>query len=98
MKKVLKITLITIAIVIAVMILAIVILFAVASKQPMVKEGYYNDVKTSAPTLQISVDLLKAPFDVSGINIPCFMVAGTKKADAGDGKNSGIWKIILDKF
>ena len=27
----------------------------------------------SAPTLQISVDLLKAPLDVSGINIPCFM-------------------------
>lgn len=61
---------ITIAIVIAVMILAIVIFFVVASKQPMVKDGYYNDVQTSAPTLQISVDLLKAPFDVSGINIP----------------------------
>ena len=44
----------------------------------------------SAPTLQISVDLLKAPFDVSTISIPCFMVAGTKKVDAGDGKNSGI--------
>ena len=44
----------------------------------------------SAPTLQISVDLLKAPFDISGVNIPCFMVAGTKKVDAGDGKNSGI--------
>ena len=242
MKKAIKITLITIAIVIAVMILAIVILFMVASKQPMVKEGYYNDVKTSAPseqkytqkgdyevsyyeqdaknkqwkkfevwypaelettdktyplvimvngtgvasskykpvfdhlaswgfivagnedenagngasasasldymltlnsdvnskfygkidvdkigigghsqgglgtinavtaqdngnrykvmyaasapTLQISVDLLKAPFDVSGINIPCFMVAGTKKVDAGDGKNSGICPLV----
>ena len=94
MKRAIKITLITIAIVIAVMILAIVILFAVASKQPMVKEGYYNDVKTSAPTLQISVDLLKAPFDVSGINIPCFMVAGTKKVDAGDGKNSGICPLV----
>lgn len=242
MKKAIKITLITIAIVIAVMILAIVILFAVASKQPMVKEGYYNDVKTSAPseqkytlkgdyevsyyeqdaknkqwkkfevwypaelettdktyplvimvngtgvasskykpvfdhlaswgfivagnedenagngasasasldymltlnsdvnskfygkidvdkigigghsqgglgtinavtaqdngnrykvmyaasapTLQISVDLLKAPFDVSRINIPCFMVAGTKKVDAGDGKNSGICPLV----
>lgn len=43
----------------------------------------------SAPTLQISVDLLKAPFDVSGINIPCFMVAGTKKVDAGDEKIQG---------
>ena len=242
MKKAIKITLITIAIVIAVMILAIIILFAVASKQPMVKEGYYNDVKTSAPseqkytlkgdyevsyyeqdaknkqwkkfevwypaelettdktyplvimvngtgvasskykpvfdhlaswgfivagnedenagngasasasldymltlnsdvnskfygkidvdkigigghsqgglgtinavtaqdngnrykvmyaasapTLQISVDLLKAPFDVSGINIPCFMVAGTKKVYAGDGKNSGICPLV----
>ena len=48
----------------------------------------------SAPTLQISVDLLKAPFDVSGINIPCFMVAGTKKVDAGDGKNSGIFPLV----
>ena len=242
MKKVLKITLIAIAIFIAVMILAIVIFFAWAGKQPMVKEGYYNDVQTSAPleqkytqkgnyevsyyeqdannkqwkkyeiwypaelettdntyplvvivngtgvvaskykpifdhlaswgfivvgnedesagngasasasldymvtlnsdsnskfygkidvdkigigghsqgglgtinavtaqdngnyykvmyaasapTLQISVDLLKAPFDVSGINIPCFMVAGTKKVDAGDGKNSGICPLV----
>ena len=48
----------------------------------------------SAPTLQISVDLLKAPFDVSGVNIPCFMVAGTKKVDAGDGKNSGICPLV----
>ena len=48
----------------------------------------------SAPTLQISVDLLKAPFDVSTISIPCFMVAGTKKADAGDGKNSGICPLV----
>lgn len=242
MKKVLKITLITIAIVIAVMILAIVIFFVVASKQPMVKDGYYNNVQTSAPlekkytqkgnyevsyyeqdvnnkqwkkfeiwypaelettdntyplvvmvngtgvvaskykpifdhlaswgfivvgnedesagngasasasldymltlnsdsnskfygkidvdkigigghsqgglgtinavtaqdngnyykvmyaasapTLQISVDLLKAPFDISGVHIPCFMVAGTKKTDAGDGKNSGICPLV----
>ncbi|MDO5124088.1 MAG: alpha/beta hydrolase [Eubacteriales bacterium] len=48
----------------------------------------------SAPTLQISVDLLKAPFDISGVNIPCFMVAGTKKVDAGDGKNSGICPLV----
>lgn len=48
----------------------------------------------SAPTLQISVDLLKAPFDVSTISIPCFMVAGTKKVDAGDGKNSGICPLV----
>ena len=48
----------------------------------------------SAPTLQISVDLLKAPFDISGVNIPCFMVAGTQKVDAGDGKNSGICPLI----
>ena len=52
MKKAIKITLITIAIVIAVMILAIVILFMVASKQPMVKNGYYNDVQTNAPLEQ----------------------------------------------
>ena len=48
----------------------------------------------SAPTLQISVDLLKAPFDNSGVNIPCFMVAGTQKVDAGDGKNSGICPLV----
>lgn len=48
----------------------------------------------SAPTLQISVDLLKAPFDISGVNISCFMVAGTKKVDAGDGKNSGICPLV----
>lgn len=48
----------------------------------------------SAPTLQISVDLLKAPFDISGVNIPCFMVSGTKKVDAGDGKNSGICPLV----
>lgn len=52
MKKAVKITLITIAIVIAVMILAIVIFFAWAGKQPMVKDGYYNDVQTSAPLEQ----------------------------------------------
>ncbi|MDO5143988.1 MAG: alpha/beta hydrolase [bacterium] len=48
----------------------------------------------SAPTLQISVDLLKAPFDISGVHIPCLMVAGTKKVDAGDGKNSGICPLV----
>ena len=48
----------------------------------------------SAPTLQISVDLLKAPFDIRGVNIPCLMVAGTKKLDAGDGKNSGICPLV----
>jgi hypothetical protein len=43
----------------------------------------------SAPTLQINLDLLKAPFDISGVNIPCFMVAGTKKVDAGNPANFG---------
>ena len=52
MKKAVKITLITIAIVISVIFLAIVIFFVVASKQPMAKEGYYNYVKTSAPLEQ----------------------------------------------
>lgn len=52
MKKAVKITLIAIAIFIAVMILAIVIFFAWAGKQPMVKDGYYNDVQTSAPLEQ----------------------------------------------
>ena len=48
----------------------------------------------SAPTLQIGVDLLKAPFDISSVNILCFMVAGTQKVDAGDGKNSGICPLV----
>lgn len=48
----------------------------------------------SAPTYQISKDLLKAPFDITGVKIPCFMVAGTGKVDAGDGKNSGICPLI----
>lgn len=52
MKRFVIITLITIAIIIAVAILAIVILFVWAGKQPMVKEGYYNDVQTSAPLEQ----------------------------------------------
>ncbi len=48
----------------------------------------------SAPTLQISIDFLKAPFDVSGIKIPCFMVAGTGQIDAGNGKDSGICPLV----
>ncbi len=48
----------------------------------------------SAPTLQISIDFLKAPFDVSGIKIPCFMVAGTGQVDAGNGKDSGICPLV----
>lgn len=52
MKRFVIITLITIAIIIAVAILTIVILFVWSGKQPMVKEGYYNDVQTSAPLEQ----------------------------------------------
>ena len=48
----------------------------------------------SAPTLQISVDLLQAPFDIRGVSIPCLMVAGTKKLDARAGKNSGICPLV----
>lgn len=57
--------------------------------------NYYKAMyAASAPTLPISVDLLKAPFDISGVNIPYFMVAGTKQIDAGDGENSGICPLV----
>ena len=54
--------------------------------------GYkYKAIWTaSAPTYQISVDLLKASYDVSSIKIPYFMVAGTLQIDAGNGTDSGI--------
>ncbi len=49
MKKTIKITLTTISIVIAVIIVAIVVFFTWASKQPAVKDNYFDNVKTTAP-------------------------------------------------
>ena len=48
----------------------------------------------SSPTYQISVDILKVPFDISTVNIPCFLTAGTKQSDAGNGKDSGICPLV----
>ncbi|MDE5818853.1 MAG: alpha/beta hydrolase [Lachnospiraceae bacterium] len=44
----------------------------------------------STPTAAIASDVLKAPYDVSGIQIPWFMTAGTGEADSGNEKNTGI--------
>ena len=63
MKKTVKKLLVTIAIIIAVAIIAIVIFFVWAGKQPMVKDGYYKDVKTSAPLEQNYT--LKGNYEVS---------------------------------
>lgn len=63
MNKAIKITLITVAIIIVVVILAIVIFFAWASKQPMVKDDYFNEVKTNAPIEQKYT--LKGNYEVS---------------------------------
>ncbi len=49
MKKAVKITLSTIGIVVAVIIIAIVVFFVWASKQPAVKDNYFDNVKTTAP-------------------------------------------------
>ena len=44
----------------------------------------------STPTRDIAAEVLKAPYDVSGIRIPWFMTAGTGEADSGNEKNTGI--------
>ena len=63
MKNAIKITLISIAIIIALAIIAIVIFFVWASKQPMVKDAYSNNVQTSAPLEQKYT--LKGNYEVS---------------------------------
>lgn len=65
------------------------------------RDCYKVAYETNASRLQIKVDLLKAAFDFSSVNIPCFMVVGTSKVDAGDGKISlyvhllSLWKSII---
>ena len=44
----------------------------------------------STPTRDIAADVLKAPYDVAGIQSPWFMTAGTGEADSGNEKNTGI--------
>ena len=51
MKKYMKIILIVVGVIAALIIMFIMFLLW-AGKQPMVKDGYYNDVKTSAPLEQ----------------------------------------------
>lgn len=44
----------------------------------------------STPTRPIAADVLKAPYDAAGIQIPWFMTAGTGEIDSGNEENSGI--------
>ena len=44
----------------------------------------------STPTQDIAAEVLKAPYDVAGIQIPWFMTSGTGEADSGNEKNTGI--------
>lgn len=44
----------------------------------------------SAPSIGISKDLIKAPYNLENLNIPYFQNAGTLKFDAGIDENSGI--------
>ncbi len=44
----------------------------------------------STPTADIAAEILKAPYDVTGIRIPWFMTAGTGKYDGGYENNTGI--------
>lgn len=47
--------------------------------------GYYKTIYTASTPHLVLAEALEWPYDVSKINIPYFMVAGTLKADAGDG-------------
>ena len=44
----------------------------------------------SAPSYEVSAEVLKAPYDLTNLNIPYFMTAGTLYLDAGVGENTGI--------
>lgn len=44
----------------------------------------------STPTEAIAADLLHAPYNVAGIQIPWFMTAGTGEIDSGNEKDTGI--------
>ncbi|MDE6189618.1 MAG: alpha/beta hydrolase [Clostridia bacterium] len=48
----------------------------------------------SSPTLALSVDFLKTPFNISTVSIPCFLTAGTLQSDAGNKKDSGICPLV----
>lgn len=62
MKKFMKIILIILGVIVALIIIFILFLLW-AGKQPMVKDGYYNDVQTSAPLEQKYT--LKGDYEVS---------------------------------
>lgn len=47
--------------------------------------NYYKAIYTASTTHRVLAEALEWPYDVSKIDIPYFMVAGTLKADAGDG-------------
>lgn len=50
----------------------------------------YKTIYTASTTHIALAEALKWPYDVSKINIPYFMTAGTLKTDAGDEKDYGI--------
>lgn len=47
--------------------------------------GYYKTIYTASTTHLALAQALQWPYDISKISIPYFMVAGTRKIDAGDG-------------
>lgn len=51
---------------------------------------YYKTIYTASTTYHDLAVALNWEYDVSKINIPYFMVAGTKSVDAGNGTDSGI--------
>lgn len=44
----------------------------------------------SAPSYELATKILKTPYDISKLNIPYFMTAGTLRFDAGIDENTGI--------
>lgn len=52
--------------------------------------SHYKTIYTASTTHIALAETLKWPYDVSKINIPYFMTAGTLKTDAGDEKDYGI--------
>lgn len=44
----------------------------------------------SAPSYIVATEILKIPYDISSLNIPYFMTAGTLRFDAGVDENTGI--------
>ena len=52
--------------------------------------SYYKSIYTASTPHKILAEAVFGTYDVSKINIPYFMTAGTKQTDAGNGKDAGI--------